>query len=45
MIVLDEDLRQFDEVWAAAGTPFAVFRVLPEDLPVLTDAEWADIAE
>jgi prolyl-tRNA editing enzyme YbaK/EbsC (Cys-tRNA(Pro) deacylase) len=29
---IDEDLLQFDEVWAAAGTPRAVFRCHPEDL-------------
>ena len=45
VIVLDEDLKQFDEVWAAAGTPFAVFRVEPGDLPALTGSDWSDIAE
>ena len=29
---LDEDLLQYDEIWAAAGTPHAVFRLTPEDL-------------
>jgi len=28
-IYVDEDLLQFDEVWAAAGTPFAVFAIPP----------------
>ncbi len=45
VVVLDQDLKNFDEVWAAAGTPFAVFRVEPGDLPALTGADWADIAE
>ncbi len=45
VVVLDRDLRQFEEVWAAAGTPFAVFRVEPDDLPALTGADWADVAE
>lgn len=31
-IYIDEDLMQFDVVWAAAGTPFAVFAVKPGDL-------------
>lgn len=31
-IFVDEDLLQFETVWAAAGTPFAVFAVGPEDL-------------
>lgn len=44
-VVLDRDLTRFEEVWAAAGTPFAVFRVEPKDLPALTGAGWSDIAE
>ena len=31
-VVMDPGLFRFDEVWAAAGTPSAVFRVSPEDL-------------
>lgn len=31
-IFVDEDLLQFETVWAAAGTPFAVFAIQPEDL-------------
>ncbi|MCZ7671153.1 MAG: YbaK/EbsC family protein [Chloroflexi bacterium] len=31
-IYIDEDLMQFDVVWAAAGTPFAVFPIKPGDL-------------
>ncbi len=31
-IYVDEDLLQFDVVWAAAGTPFAVFAISPADL-------------
>ena len=33
---IDRDLLQFDEVWAAAGTPFAVFSLDPRRLPELT---------
>ncbi|MBC8331416.1 MAG: YbaK/EbsC family protein [Anaerolineae bacterium] len=29
---IDEDLFQFEEIWAAAGTPNAVFRLTPDDL-------------
>ena len=29
---IDEDLLQYAEIWAAAGTPHAVFRLTPEDL-------------
>jgi prolyl-tRNA editing enzyme YbaK/EbsC (Cys-tRNA(Pro) deacylase) len=31
-LYVDETLLQFDEVWAAAGTPFAVFAIQPEAL-------------
>jgi prolyl-tRNA editing enzyme YbaK/EbsC (Cys-tRNA(Pro) deacylase) len=30
--IIDEDLMQYDEIWAAAGTPNAVFRLTPKDL-------------
>jgi prolyl-tRNA editing enzyme YbaK/EbsC (Cys-tRNA(Pro) deacylase) len=29
---IDEDLLQYHEIWAAAGTPYAVFRLTPKDL-------------
>ena len=31
-VYVDEDLIRFDVVWAAAGTPFAVFAITPDDL-------------
>lgn len=36
---IDEDLAQYDEIWAAAGTPNAVFRLTPTDLHTLTGGE------
>jgi prolyl-tRNA editing enzyme YbaK/EbsC (Cys-tRNA(Pro) deacylase) len=33
---VDEDLLRYDEVWAAAGTPHAVFRLNPADLERMT---------
>jgi prolyl-tRNA editing enzyme YbaK/EbsC (Cys-tRNA(Pro) deacylase) len=33
---IDQDLLQFEEVWAAAGTPFAVFSLDPRRLPEIT---------
>lgn len=33
---IDEDLLQYAEVWAAAGTPHAVFRLNPRELPRIT---------
>ncbi len=32
-LFIDEDLLQFEEIWAAAGTPHTVFRLTPADLP------------
>jgi len=33
---IDEDLGRFERIWAAAGTPHAVFELSPADLPRLT---------
>ncbi len=33
---IDEDLLQYEEVWAAAGTPHAVFKLDPRELPRIT---------
>lgn len=33
---IDEDLFRFERIWAAAGTPNAVFELSPTDLPKLT---------
>src|SRR5258707_4706167 len=35
---IDEDLLQYAEIWAAAGTPFSVFRLTPADLQKMTAA-------
>ena len=40
-IYIDEDLLQFDVIWAAAGTPHAVFPLPPGDLPALTGGQVA----
>jgi Cys-tRNA(Pro) deacylase len=37
--LIDEDLMKYDTVWAAAGTPHAVFEVDPEDLRRLTSGK------
>jgi Cys-tRNA(Pro) deacylase len=39
----DADLLRFDTVWAAAGTPHAVFPVEPGELVRVTDATVADL--
>jgi Cys-tRNA(Pro) deacylase len=41
---LDRDLLQYERVWAAAGTPNAVFAITPGDLQRITGATVADIA-
>ena len=41
---LDEDLFQFDDLWAAAGTPHAVFHITPAQLAELTGGTIAAIA-
>lgn len=33
---IDEDLMQYDEIWAAAGTPNAVFKLTPKILLEIT---------
>jgi prolyl-tRNA editing enzyme YbaK/EbsC (Cys-tRNA(Pro) deacylase) len=42
-IFIDRDLLAFDEIWAAAGTPNAVFRLRPADLVAMTGGDVADI--
>lgn len=44
-VYLDETLTEFEEVWAAAGTPQAVFAVAPGTIQKLTGAEVVDVAE
>ena len=34
---IDEDLFRFERIWAAAGTPNAVFELIPHDLAKLTN--------
>ena len=41
---MDENLLGFDIVWAAAGTPHHVFRVLPGRLAEVTGARIAELA-
>jgi prolyl-tRNA editing enzyme YbaK/EbsC (Cys-tRNA(Pro) deacylase) len=42
--VMDPDLGRFETVWAAAGTPHAVFRVAPGTLRMLANAIVAPLA-
>jgi prolyl-tRNA editing enzyme YbaK/EbsC (Cys-tRNA(Pro) deacylase) len=40
---IDADLLQYEELWAAAGTPNHVFRTTPTELTTLTQATRADL--
>ncbi len=41
--LVDRDLLRYDEVWAAAGTPKAVFSISPADLVRITDGLVEDV--
>ena len=40
---VDEDLLAYSEIWAAAGTPNAVFRLTPADLLAITAGKVAKV--
>jgi prolyl-tRNA editing enzyme YbaK/EbsC (Cys-tRNA(Pro) deacylase) len=44
-IFIDEDLLKYDEIWAAAGTPHAVFRLTPAELVRITAAKVVNISQ
>ncbi|KZD06273.1 YbaK/EbsC family protein [Oceanibaculum pacificum] len=44
IVVLDSDLFDLAEIWAAAGTPNAVFRLTPDQLQAITGGQVAAIA-
>lgn len=44
VVMIDRSLFRFDEIWAAAGHPHAVFRLSPQDLARLTGAPVEDLA-
>lgn len=41
---LDADLRRYERIWAAAGTPNAVFPITPDELERITGAQVVDLA-
>ncbi|MDA7417723.1 YbaK/EbsC family protein [Xenophilus arseniciresistens] len=46
VVLIDAELFRFDEIWAAAGHPHAVFRLRPQDLAALTGgAPVADVVQ
>jgi len=42
---IDEDLQRYEEIWAAAGTPFAVFRSGFGELQRMTGGEVVNVRE
>ncbi len=42
-VFIDRDLMEYDQVWAAAGTPNAVFRLKSKDLPRITSGRVIDV--
>jgi prolyl-tRNA editing enzyme YbaK/EbsC (Cys-tRNA(Pro) deacylase) len=41
---IDRDLLAFEQIWAAAGTPHAVFALTPDDLLRITGGEVIDLS-
>ena len=42
---LDKDLERFETIWAAGGSPNAVFALTPGDLMRMTGAQFADVTK
>jgi prolyl-tRNA editing enzyme YbaK/EbsC (Cys-tRNA(Pro) deacylase) len=43
--LIDRELYRFDEIWAAAGHPHGVFKLVPGDLETLTGAPVVDVVQ
>ena len=43
-VVLDQTLQDFEEIWAAGGTPTSVFRLTPSQLVSITNGSYCDVA-
>lgn len=41
--LIDEDLLNYEIIWAAAGTPFSVFKISPQDLIKITQGKIVNI--
>jgi prolyl-tRNA editing enzyme YbaK/EbsC (Cys-tRNA(Pro) deacylase) len=42
-IFVDDDLAQYEIIWAAGGTPNTVFPITPEQLTAVTGGRWLDL--
>lgn len=45
VILVDRELFRFEQIWAAAGHPYAVFPLSPAELVELTGAPVADVTQ
>ncbi len=43
-VVLDRTLQNFEEIWAAGGTPTSVFCLTPSQLVSITNGSYCDVA-
>lgn len=43
--IMDREFLRYDEIWAAAGSPFAVFPIHPGELERLTGAQLTDFTD
>lgn len=43
LVFVDRDLFELDELWAAAGTPNAVFALTPQELLAVADGKVVDV--
>jgi prolyl-tRNA editing enzyme YbaK/EbsC (Cys-tRNA(Pro) deacylase) len=43
LTLIDQDLMQYETIWAAAGTPNAVFQLRPAELEALTGGRVAEV--
>ena len=44
IVLIDKDLMQFDILWAAAGTPRALFQLSAQELAAITEGAIAEVA-
>jgi len=44
LTLLDPSLKNYEWIWAAAGTPFAVFGLRSHEIQKMTDGEFIDLA-
>jgi len=43
IIFIDEDLKQFDKIFCAGGTPNTIFQITPQQISEITRGKWINI--